>query len=142
MEGMVISDISSNVKTAPCFGTEWDGNHPDCQKCFPLVFDACKVKTEKHIVEKERQSKVECKKQPLDVIIDTLKNRFDYSVKETKKVKAHYFKHSGKGVLIIALSKGSKKVRFQTPKCVKILSNLKSVQQVECVLKELAIENK
>jgi hypothetical protein len=140
--GIVISDINSNVKTAPCFGTEWDGAHPDCQRCFPSVFDVCKLKTEKHREDKENESNVECKKQPLDIVIDTLKSKFDYSVKETKQLRAHYFKRNGRGVLVIALLKGSKKIRFQTPKTVKVLTRLESVKQVENILREMAIENK
>lgn len=141
MDGIVMSDVNSNVKTVPCLGTAWDGSHPDCQKCLPKVFDICKIRTQEHKEAKEREAKLEYKKQPLDFVIEALRNRFDYSVKETEKVKAHYFKRDGKK-FIIAVSKTDKKVRFQTSKYVKVLSQIKSVQQIESVLRGMSIENK
>ena len=97
MEGITISDLNSEVKTAPCFGTEWDGLHADCLRCFALVFEACRVRTKKYRENKDREAKLEQKKNPLDIVIDALRDKFDYSVKETKKVRTHYFKRKGRG---------------------------------------------
>ena len=142
MEGVVMSDANSNVKTAPCFGTEWDGSHPDCMRCFLAVFDACRIKTKKYREDKDTELKSEQKKLPLDIVIDALRDKFDYNMKETKQAQVHYFKRDGKGIFIIAFQKKSKKVRFQTPKSVYQFNKLESVNQIESILKEIAIENK
>ena len=137
-----MSDVNSNVKTAPCFGTEWDGSHPDCMKCFPAVFEACKIKTKKYRENRDTELKLEQKKQPLDIVIGALRDKFDYSTKETTQNQVHYFKRNGKGVFVITLQKRSKKVKFQTPKSVYQFNKLESVKQIESILREIIIEDK
>ena len=130
-----------------CFGL-WDMSNPACTTGKCLVAKHCEEKTKRGVVVQE-ETKIqeivlteEEKKlpeiAPMEYMLDLLKGRFEYSMKENDKAIAHYFLKDGKTVFTIIVSKTNGKVKLQSALCEpKVFNSLASIEEVEEILKEM-----
>jgi hypothetical protein len=137
-------DVIGEMEPGACWGT-WSVSDIACSKC--VINKRCEEYTksknsgesegkgEEFVAESSEDAVPEIS--PMEFLIQTLCDKYEYTTKENSTARGDYFKRNGKIAIEIITSKRNGKVKINSTKGVKLVDKINSVAEAESILKEL-----